>query len=101
MHTPTQQQRYRVPIQRFCVVQAFPAPENIDHVEVDAAHPIEAMLTAMRSTGAWNAFEPTPILTLAQRREQLLAAGVHPDLAHRLAAIECGEATGTEQRRAA
>lgn len=101
MHTPTQLHRYSVPVQRFAVVKAFPAPDQIERIEVQAACAMDAMLEALHIEGVFNAFTPTQILDLPLRRQQLLDAGIEQGLAHRLAAAECNEALGTDARRAA
>lgn len=100
MHTPTTLKLYTVPIQRSPALNGAAAVPT-EHVEVVAAHAAEAMLEARRATGAWNAFAPTQVAELPARRTQLSAAGVTPDLAHRLSAAQLGLAIGIDLRRAA
>lgn len=76
-HPPTAQ-LYRVAILRNPVT-GQPTPADLEHVEITAVNGVEALLGAMRSTGAYNAFAPeligptADVLALTARRPALTA----------------------------
>lgn len=65
-------QLYRVAILRNPVT-GQPTPADLEHIEITAVNGVEALLGAMRTTGAYNAFAPELIGPTAD----VLALPVH------------------------
>lgn len=60
MQATNQLHAYRVPIRRLNQASGQPS-EALDHINIVAVHPADAMLRALRIPGVHNAYTPTEI----------------------------------------